>query len=61
MSYPTPWQGGPLPGPGTPSMLASHADRERAVDVLRAGYGEGRLDHPEFEAGGARLLRAHGG
>jgi hypothetical protein len=30
-------------------MLASHADRERAVDVLRAGYGEGRLEHGEFE------------
>jgi hypothetical protein len=37
-------------------MLASHADRERAVDVLRAGYGEGRLDHPEFEK---RVSRAY--
>jgi uncharacterized protein DUF1707/uncharacterized protein DUF4190 len=36
-------------GQGSPSMLASHADRERAVDVLRAGYGEGRLEQPEFE------------
>ncbi|GAA4006625.1 hypothetical protein GCM10022232_53130 [Streptomyces plumbiresistens] len=32
-----------------PSMLASHADRERAVDVLRAGYGEGRLEKVEFD------------
>ncbi len=58
MSYPTPWQGPSLPGPGAPSMLASHADRERAVDVLRAGYGEGRLDHPEFEKRVARAYSA---
>ncbi|MFJ7291720.1 DUF1707 and DUF4190 domain-containing protein [Streptomyces collinus] len=44
--YPS-WQ--PWQGSGAPSMLASHADRERAVDVLRAGYGEGRLEHGEFE------------
>ncbi|WP_037782707.1 MULTISPECIES: DUF1707 and DUF4190 domain-containing protein [Streptomyces] len=37
-------------------MLASHADRERAVDVLRAGYGEGRLQHDEFEK---RVSRAY--
>nr|WP_155058689.1 DUF1707 and DUF4190 domain-containing protein [Streptomyces blattellae] len=37
-------------------MLASHADRERTVDVLRAGYGEGRLEHPEFEK---RVERAY--
>jgi hypothetical protein len=30
-------------------MLASHADRERAVDVLRAGYAEGRMERDEFE------------
>lgn len=58
MSYPSPWQGNPLQGPGAPSMLASHADRERAVDVLRAGYGEGRLDHPEFEKRVARAYTA---
>ncbi|MEV6959053.1 DUF1707 and DUF4190 domain-containing protein [Streptomyces sp. NPDC051207] len=58
MSYPTPWQGKPLQGPGGPPMLASHADRERAVDVLRAGYGEGRLDHPEFEKRVARAYTA---
>ncbi|MFJ8593077.1 DUF1707 and DUF4190 domain-containing protein [Streptomyces sp. NPDC093598] len=42
-----PWQ--PWQGSGAPSMLASHADRERAVDVLRAGYGEGRMERDEFE------------
>jgi hypothetical protein len=39
-----PWH--PRPAP---PMLASHADRERAVDVLRAGYGEGRLEKAEFD------------
>ncbi|WP_282700725.1 DUF1707 and DUF4190 domain-containing protein [Streptomyces sp. CC219B] len=57
---PQPWQGGPASqgwaGQGGPSMLASHADRERAVDVLRAGYGEGRLEQPEFEK---RVSRAY--
>ncbi|KKD03743.1 hypothetical protein TN53_33560 [Streptomyces sp. WM6386] len=37
-------------------MLASHADRERAVDVLRAGYGEGRLEKGEFDK---RVARAY--
>ncbi|WP_078662544.1 DUF1707 and DUF4190 domain-containing protein [Streptomyces bicolor] len=54
------WQDGGAPqawnGPATPAMLASHADRERAVDVLRAGYGEGRLEHAEFEK---RVSRAY--
>ncbi|MFC9127127.1 DUF1707 and DUF4190 domain-containing protein [Streptomyces sp. NPDC057099] len=52
--YPSwpPWQ-----GPAAPSMLASHADRERAVDVLRAGYGEGRMERDEFEK---RVARAYG-
>jgi hypothetical protein len=31
------------------SMLAGTADRERAVDVLRAGLAEGRLSQQEFE------------
>ncbi|MEU6348885.1 DUF1707 and DUF4190 domain-containing protein [Streptomyces sp. NPDC047072] len=38
-------------------MLASHADRERAVDVLRAGFGEGRLEKGEFDE---RVERAYG-
>ncbi|WP_369195966.1 DUF1707 and DUF4190 domain-containing protein [Streptomyces djakartensis] len=52
--YPA-WQ--PWQGAGGPSMLASHADRERAVDVLRAGYGEGRMEREEFEK---RVARAYG-
>lgn len=58
---PRPWHGSGVPqpwaGPGAPAMLASHADRERAVDVLRAGFGEGRLEQPEFEK---RVARAYG-
>jgi len=58
-----PWQQGhgvpqPWAGQGVPSMLASHADRERAVDVLRAGYGEGRLEKPEFDRRVARAYAA---
>ena len=48
-----PWQ-----GHSAPSMLASHADRERAVDVLKAGYGEGRMEHAEFEKRVARAYAA---
>ncbi|MEU9389025.1 DUF1707 and DUF4190 domain-containing protein [Streptomyces sp. NPDC048324] len=65
-SQPTPWQpwqsGQGVPQPwqaqAAPSMLASHAERERAVDVLRAGYGEGRLQHAEFERRVARAYEA---
>ncbi|WP_399210247.1 DUF1707 and DUF4190 domain-containing protein [Streptomyces sp. SLBN-31] len=65
-SQPTPWQpwqsGQGVPQPwqaqATSSMLASHAERERAVDVLRAGYGEGRLQHSEFERRVARAYEA---
>lgn len=58
-----PWQQGsgvpqPFSGQGGPSMLASHADRERAVDVLRAGYGEGRMEKQEFERRVARAYAA---
>ncbi|MXM62315.1 DUF4190 domain-containing protein [Streptomyces sp. HUCO-GS316] len=63
MSQPSPWQ--PWQGPSVPqpwqsnaSMLASHADRERAVDVLRAGFSEGRLQQPEFERRVARAYQA---
>ncbi|MFE4668376.1 DUF1707 and DUF4190 domain-containing protein [Streptomyces sp. NPDC056716] len=64
MSSPTPWQGQPH-GQGQPwqtqvgpPMLASHADRERAVDVLRAGFGEGRLQQDELEKRTARAYAA---
>jgi uncharacterized membrane protein len=30
-------------------MRASHAERDRAGDVLKAGYAEGRLDKDEFD------------
>ncbi|MHC5259655.1 DUF1707 and DUF4190 domain-containing protein [Streptomyces sp. UC4497] len=57
MSNPS-WQ--PVPWPGQqghqPSMLAAHADRERAVDVLRAGFAEGRLQQSEYER---RIERAY--
>ncbi|MBA0054081.1 DUF1707 and DUF4190 domain-containing protein [Streptomyces sp. AJS327] len=36
-------------------MRASHTDRERAIDVLKAGFSEGRLGQPEYEQ---RLERA---
>jgi Domain of unknown function (DUF1707) len=34
------------PDPGR--LRAAHADRERAVDVLRAAFAEGRLDQDEY-------------
>lgn len=52
------WHGGqpgPLPG-HSPVMRASHADRERAADVLKAGYAEGRLGQAEYDQ---RLTRVH--
>ena len=54
-----PWPAYPVPQapPSASAMLASHADRERAVDVLRAGYGEGRLEKGEFDK---RVERAYG-
>ncbi|WP_308295704.1 DUF1707 and DUF4190 domain-containing protein [Streptomyces odontomachi] len=39
-------------------MLASQAERERAVDVLRAAFGEGRLQQREFEQRVARAYAA---
>jgi hypothetical protein len=60
VSYPTPWQGQgpqqPWQGQGGPSMLAATADRERTVDVLRAGFAEGRLREDELEK---RVARAY--
>ncbi|MEV0439082.1 DUF1707 and DUF4190 domain-containing protein [Streptomyces spectabilis] len=51
------WQPAPWPGQqGQPSMLAGHSDRERAVDVLRAGFAEGRLQQDEYER---RVERAY--
>ncbi|MFB9510021.1 DUF1707 and DUF4190 domain-containing protein [Streptomyces aurantiacus] len=65
MSYPSPWQPGqgwnhprPWQEQAGHSMLASTADRERAVDVLRAGFAEGRMQQPEFEKRVARAYAA---
>ncbi|WP_306824607.1 DUF1707 and DUF4190 domain-containing protein [Streptomyces sp. JJ38] len=57
------WQGGnqPFAGQpygGQPFMRASDADRERAADVLKAGYAEGRLGKDEYDARLNRLHRA---
>ncbi|MET9293852.1 DUF1707 and DUF4190 domain-containing protein [Streptomyces sp. NPDC003077] len=43
-------------------MRASHADRERAVDVLKAGFAEGRLTQQEYELrmGRAYEAQTHG-
>jgi hypothetical protein len=38
------------------SLLAANADRERALDVLRAGFVEGRLTQEEFNE---RVARAY--
>jgi hypothetical protein len=60
VSYPQPWQPWhqqQQPWQQNPSaMLASHAERERAVDVLRAGFSEGRLQQDEFDK---RVSRAY--
>ncbi len=47
-----------LSGPALPasSWLAANADRERAVDVLRAGFAEGRLTQDEYNE---RVARAY--
>jgi hypothetical protein len=45
-------------GPSVGSMLASDTDRERAIDVLRAGFAEGRLTQSEFEDRVSRVRSA---
>jgi hypothetical protein len=40
--------GAQLPAPDFGQMRASSADRERAVDVLKAAFAEGRLDMDEY-------------
>lgn len=39
-------------------MLASNSDRERAVDVLRAAFAEGRLTKEEYDQRSARAISA---
>lgn len=41
---------GEAPGPGSsPELRASHADRDRAVEVLRVAAGDGRLTSDELD------------
>lgn len=59
MAYvPAQLPGSTLPAPALPPShwLASSADRERVVDVLRAGFAEGRLTQDEF---GERVARVY--
>jgi len=37
-----------LRSPGHGQLRAAHADRERAIDVLKAAFAEGRLDKDEY-------------
>jgi hypothetical protein len=39
-------------------MLAANADRERAIDILRAGFAEGRLTKAEHDNRAARVYAA---
>ena len=41
-----------------PEMLAAAADRERTMDVLKAAFGEGRLNKEEFDSRSARVMAA---
>ncbi len=45
----------PAQGQQVAQMRAAHTDRERAIDVLKAGFTEGRLGQDEYEQ---RLARA---
>jgi hypothetical protein len=45
---PQPWQASQSPQAAQAAMRASHADRERTVDVLKAAYAEGRLVPEEY-------------
>jgi hypothetical protein len=73
-AYPVPPGGYPVPPGAYPaqqpgyqmraqaSMRASSADRERAVDVLKAGFAEGRLTQDEYNdrMGRAYAARTYG-
>lgn len=43
---------------GQPGVLAADVDRERAIDVLRAGFAEGRLTKGEYDDRTARVYAA---
>jgi hypothetical protein len=67
--YPSAPAGHPVPAAGyqvqahvNPGMRAASADRERAVDVLKAGFAEGRLTQDEYNErmGRAYAARTYG-
>jgi len=43
---------------GPPGALAANADRDRAIDVLKAGFTEGRLTKAEYDHRTARVCAA---
>ncbi len=43
---------------GPAGMLAANADRERAIDVLKAGFAEGRLTKDQYDDRTARVYAA---
>jgi hypothetical protein len=43
---------------GPAGVLAANADRERAIDVLKAGFAEGRLTKGEYDDRTARVYAA---
>src|ERR1700749_2885140 len=43
---------------GRPELRASHADRDRTVEVLRDAAGDGQLTASELDERGAAALRA---
>jgi DUF1707 SHOCT-like domain/Domain of unknown function (DUF4190) len=47
-----------IPAGGDAYLRASTADRERAVDVLKAGYAEGRLTNEEYDGRAGRAFAA---
>jgi Domain of unknown function (DUF1707)/Domain of unknown function (DUF4190) len=51
-----------LAASGQGGMRASDADRERAAEVLRAGFAEGRLDKDEYDGllGRVYTAKTHG-
>ena len=47
-----------IPAGGNAYLRASSADRDRAVDVLKAGYAEGRLSKEEYDSRASQAFAA---
>jgi uncharacterized membrane protein len=47
-----------IPAGGNAYLRASTADRDRAVDVLKAGYAEGRLTKDEYDSRAGQAFSA---